>query len=79
MKKFGNLRSKHFETMELSGHDAILVEGESLEWLLKIQDEFNRLQAMGEDEVRYFWIEENLRDGMRCVPPLIRIFILCAS
>lgn len=57
MKKFGNLRSKHFETMELSGHDAILVEGESLEWLLKIQDEFNRLQAMGEDEVRYFWIE----------------------
>lgn len=57
MIKFGNLKSKHFEAIELNGHDAILVEGESLEWLLKIQDEFNKLQVMGEDEVRYFWIE----------------------
>lgn len=57
MKRFGDLKSKHFDAVELSGCDAILVDGESLEWLLKIQNQFNRLQAMGEDEVRYFWIE----------------------
>ena len=63
MKQFGNLKSGNFESMELNGHDAILVEGESLEWLLKIQHEINRLQAMGDDELRYFWIEvpENRR------------------
>lgn len=63
MKQFGNLKSGNFESMELSGHDAILVEGESLEWLMIIQHEINRLQAMGDDELRYFWIEipENRR------------------
>lgn len=63
MKQFGNLKSGNFESMELSGHDAILVEGESLEWLMKIQHEINRLQTMGDDELRYFWIEipENRR------------------
>ena len=57
MKRFGNLKSDNFISIELGGHDAILVEGESLEWLLLIQYEINRLQVMGDDELRYFWIE----------------------
>lgn len=57
MKHFGNLKSGNFESMGLGGHDAILVEGESLDWLLLIQHEINRLQVMGDDELRYFWIE----------------------
>ena len=64
MKRFGNLKSENFASMELGGHDAILVEGESLEWLLLIQFEINRLQVMGDDELRRFWIEvpENRRE-----------------
>jgi hypothetical protein len=57
MKQFGNLKSGNFESIGLGGLDAILVEGESLEWLLLVQHEINRLQAMGDDELRYFWIE----------------------
>ena len=55
-KKVG-LNASHLETLGTMRHWEIIVDGDMMDRLVEIQSQFERLEVMGDDNYRGFYIE----------------------